>query len=50
MISTLGTAREPGTGLGLLITKKFVELNKGSIEILSSEGEGTTIIVSLQGL
>jgi signal transduction histidine kinase len=50
MISTLGTAKEPGSGLGLLITQKFVELNKGKMEIISSENEGTTIIISMQGL
>jgi signal transduction histidine kinase len=50
MISTLGTSKEPGTGLGLLIAQKFVELNKGKLEIISTEGEGTTVVLALQGL
>jgi PAS domain S-box-containing protein len=47
MYSTLGTAKESGLGLGLLITEKFVAIHKGNLEIVSSEGEGTTIILTL---
>ena len=34
-----------GTGLGLAITKKLVESMNGAIEIRSSEGKGTTVVV-----
>ena len=43
MYSTLGTAKESGLGLGLLLTEKFMEILKGKMEILSTEGKGTTI-------
>ncbi len=36
-----------GTGLGLFIAKAFVELHRGSIDIVSREGEGTTVLVRL---
>ena len=36
-----------GTGLGLTIVKKLVELFKGSIKLVSEEGVGTTFIVKL---
>lgn len=36
-----------GTGLGMPIVKKLVELMGGSIEVKSKKGEGTTIIVTL---
>lgn len=45
--STLGTAYEKGTGLGLLLCKDFVERNGGSISVESEEGEGSTFVFSI---
>lgn len=39
--STLGTAQEKGTGLGLLLCKEFTEKNGGTIGFDSSPGEGS---------
>ncbi|NBB90586.1 MAG: PAS domain S-box protein [Spirochaetes bacterium] len=39
-----------GTGLGLAITKRLVERMDGSIEVSSSEGEGTRFVVRLPSL
>ncbi len=36
-----------GTGLGLPITKKLVEMQKGSIHIESEEGKGTTTTIKI---
>ena len=36
-----------GTGLGLLIVKRCVELQKGAIVVESAEGKGTTFVVTL---
>lgn len=47
--STLGTDKERGTGLGLMLSKDFVEMNNGSIEVESVQGEGSTFIVTLPG-
>ncbi|KAA8484951.1 ligand-binding sensor domain-containing protein [Arcticibacter tournemirensis] len=44
---SVGTAGEKGTGLGLVVTKEFIEANEGSIEVESCEGQGTTFIISL---
>ena len=36
-----------GTGLGLFISRQIVELHGGTIDVLSSEGEGTCFTVEL---
>jgi len=37
----------PGTGLGLLMVKRCVELHRGSVQLVSKLGEGTTVTVRL---
>jgi signal transduction histidine kinase len=45
--STLGTAREKGTGLGLRLCKEFVERNGGRISFESVPGQGSTFRFTL---
>ncbi|TAE76477.1 MAG: sensor histidine kinase, partial [Bacteroidetes bacterium] len=45
-LSTKGTNKEEGTGLGLKICKEFVEKNKGKIYVESAVNKGTTFFVS----
>jgi signal transduction histidine kinase len=45
--STRGTANEPGTGLGLLLCREFVERCGGNIQVKSELNEGTTFIFTL---
>jgi nitrogen fixation/metabolism regulation signal transduction histidine kinase len=41
------STKDVGTGLGLFIVKRIVELHKGSIEILSEREKGTRVILHL---
>jgi two-component system NtrC family sensor kinase len=43
--STYGTEKEKGIGLGLNLIHEFVKLNKGTIEVKSTVGEGTRFIL-----
>lgn len=45
--TTLGTDKERGTGLGLILSKDFVEMNGGTIAVKSQPKKGSTFIVSL---
>ena len=47
MISTAGTAREKGTGLGLRLCYELVKLHNGDLRIESVKGKGTTVNISL---
>ena len=40
--SKLGTEKEPGTGLGLVLCQSFVQKNGGDLKIKSDVGQGST--------
>jgi two-component system, sensor histidine kinase and response regulator len=42
-----GIGGENGTGLGLIICKRFIEKNNGSIFVKSEKGQGTSIEIFL---
>ena len=43
-----GTNREKGTGIGLLVSKEFIEKNNGSIGATSLPGKGSTFYIILE--
>lgn len=46
-VSSLGTEKEKGTGLGLMICKEFIEIQGGILVVNSELKIGTTCIVKL---
>ncbi len=42
-----GTNNEKGTGLGLILCKEFIELNKGTIDFISNLNQGTTFTITI---
>ncbi len=47
MFTTKGTDDEKGTGLGLLLCKQLVEINKGKLWLESKHGKGSTFFFSI---
>ncbi len=46
-VRTFGTAKEEGTGLGLILCKEFIEKNNGNIKVDSKIGEGSSFTFTL---
>jgi two-component system sensor histidine kinase/response regulator len=46
--SQQGTAREKGSGLGLIFCKEFIENNDGQLWLENEQGTGTTVYFSLR--
>jgi two-component system sensor histidine kinase/response regulator len=44
---SVGTEKEKGTGLGLVLCNEFLNINNGKIEVNSEPGEGSTFKVTL---
>jgi ligand-binding sensor domain-containing protein/signal transduction histidine kinase/CheY-like chemotaxis protein/AraC-like DNA-binding protein len=44
---SVGTAGEKGTGLGLVISQEFININRGQIKVESQPGKGTDFYVIL---
>lgn len=54
MLSQLGepffTSKESGTGLGLMVSQRLIQAHKGTFEIDSIYGEGTTVTIMMPAL
>jgi signal transduction histidine kinase len=46
-VTTLGTSKERGTGLGLILCKEFVEKNNGNIRMESDLNKGSAFIFTI---
>ena len=49
-VATAGTAGEPGTGLGLILCREFIQKNSGTIRVESEVGKGSRFIITLPAL
>lgn len=45
--STVGTSGEKGTGIGINLSYRFVQMNDGTMEVHSDKGAGTTFTIKL---
>ncbi len=45
--STLGTQKEPGTGLGLILVKAILDKNNGSIRAYNNKNKGASFVITL---
>jgi signal transduction histidine kinase len=46
---TAGTSGERGTGIGLIVVKDLMKINKGVLDIESKPGRGTSVTFTLPG-
>ncbi|HUO84425.1 MAG TPA: ATP-binding protein, partial [Thermoanaerobaculia bacterium] len=46
-VTERGPRRKGGTGLGLSLTRSFIEMHQGTIEVASEPGRGSTFIIHL---